>query len=424
MNEYLVNISYSWLSNRAVGGVIEGRMLSGGSSGPGGDTCGVSVGGVCDSVQDSCAAGIYRNLSTGWSCDGLRGGRNVICSVVDGVCGVGFENCQAGAFRDILDNVSHYLWSCKGLSGGLDANNCSLNRSTLTSSDPDCILVDGGWSGYSNLCYPTQSGAECGNGYKYRACTNPAPRCGGADCFGSDRISCVKSCSNSKTCQYGWCVSVTIYVLDDTNDRIARYSSWADTSPSYKPIGSGSWQGLAVDGSNIYVVDYDDRFSWPAVIKRYTSWSDTSPDSKNVATYGNGISVKSGTIYVLSNSFDRIARYSSWADTSPDYKMLGDGGWDDFAITGSTIYVMKYYGGSHRIYRETWTGKDRTLSKRLDHLGEEDAIWARGNEIYLLTKGSSTWENYIIKTYWSGSPSNYKQLPIANWRDLEIVISP
>ena len=206
MNEYLINISYSWLSNRAVGGVIEGRLTSQSSSGTSGGVCEASLSGVCGNALDSCAAGAYRNLSAGWSCDGLRGGRNVSCKVVEGICDVGFESCQAGAFRDILDNTTHYLWSCKGLSGGIDADNCSLERDALTPSDPSCTPIDGGWSDWG-VCYPSSSGKECGSGFKYRACASPTSSCGGRSCVGSNKLSCVKGCGPEKTCSSGRCIT-------------------------------------------------------------------------------------------------------------------------------------------------------------------------------------------------------------------------
>ena len=136
MNEYKLNVSYSWESNRAVGGFIEGTLLSKGSSGSGDGVCSAGIAGVCGHTNNSCAAGTFRNSPGGWTCEGLNGGRNATCKVVDGICDVKFESCQAGAFRDILDNNSHYLWSCKGLSGGANAENCSLDRSSLNPSIP------------------------------------------------------------------------------------------------------------------------------------------------------------------------------------------------------------------------------------------------------------------------------------------------
>ena len=136
LNQYKINVSYTWESNRAVGGSIEGRLMSPGSSGPGGGICDASVAGVCGDTTDSCAAGTFRSLPNGWSCDGLRGGRNAACSAVNGICGSNFEECQAGNFRDVLDNTTHHLWTCKGLSGGTDADNCSMERTSLNPSDP------------------------------------------------------------------------------------------------------------------------------------------------------------------------------------------------------------------------------------------------------------------------------------------------
>ena len=54
-----------------------------------------------------------------------------------------------------------------------------------------------------------------------------------------------------------------IYVLDNYDDRIARYSSWTDPTPSYKTLPERTWEDTSVtsDGT-IYMLS-------PARITRF-----------------------------------------------------------------------------------------------------------------------------------------------------------
>ena len=61
---------------------------------------------------------------------------------------------------------------CQDLGGCVECQNC------------DCIPVNGGWTGWSS-CYANWQGC-----IKDRACTNPAPSCGGAACAGDNWTSC------------------------------------------------------------------------------------------------------------------------------------------------------------------------------------------------------------------------------------------
>ena len=141
-----------------------------------------------------------------------------------------------------------------------------------------------------------------------------------------------------------------IYVLNDSTNRISRYTSWSDTSPDTKSLGSGFWSGLSV-AANGYIYALD---STTDRISRYTSWSDTSPDTKSLGSgILTGLSVAAnGYIYVLNSTTNRISRYTSWSDTSPDTKSLGSGSWAGLSVAANGyIYVLN--STTNRISRYT-----------------------------------------------------------------------
>ena len=118
-NEYLVNVSYSWLSNREVKGSVVGVLVANDPVG-GGGVCRVAVNGVCGVVRNGCWAGLSGGGSVNyshfeWVCVGSGGGGNVSCDafkftnesvslrpggrVVDDDGGDGCEGLVFGGFR-------------------------------------------------------------------------------------------------------------------------------------------------------------------------------------------------------------------------------------------------------------------------------------------------------------------------------------
>ena len=194
----------------------------------------------------------------------------------------------------------------------------------------------------------------------------------------------------------------TLYVLDDTNNRIARYTSWSDGSPDYKNLPSGiEWGGVSVDGSTLYVLDDTNNR-----IARYTSWSDGSPDYKNLPSdTWKGISVTGGTIYVHDSGggLIRIARYTSWSDSSPDYKNLGAGGYHGMAST-SNGYLYVIDTSNDRISRFTSWSDSSADSKSLPSLIYRGMAVDSSNRIYALDDTNNRVIRYSSSfTYSSGN---------------------
>ncbi|MFN7451454.1 MAG: thrombospondin type-1 domain-containing protein [Alphaproteobacteria bacterium] len=168
-------------------------------------TCGAPVvNGVCDSsVGGACTAGTVAG-DTGatacgttriWSCNGSGGGTNASCSlanpacVVNGSCNNGTDwACWSGisANGNVGTCGGNVTWQCLGQNGGT-TDNCSRPR--------EACPVDGGWSDWSACS------EFCGGGTQTRACNNPAPANGGANCSGPSSQSCnTQSCVEPSFC--------------------------------------------------------------------------------------------------------------------------------------------------------------------------------------------------------------------------------
>ena len=257
LNEYKVNVHYSWESNRGDTGVVKGKILS---SPPTIDSnlCKGVLNGVCGSSVHSCKIGKYVDLTTNqgnpiWHCEGYNGGLNTTCKPIDGVCNDAQDSCDSGEARPILGNNTHYFWYCKGLHGGIDSGTCNALRSFTEPSHPNkglalsgecgterntcvngnpiarnsnnthhrwycrgffggstddcsvCAPIPGGWSRYTSC---DSSSGECGWGYQHRHCNSPSPSCGGTCSNGKlkESISCYEDCDGDKMCSNGQCV--------------------------------------------------------------------------------------------------------------------------------------------------------------------------------------------------------------------------
>ena len=64
LNEYKINVSYSWESNRALGGSVSGRLLVNDPSGSGGGVCE----GPCERRLRRCRRFLFRGGFQGFSC--------------------------------------------------------------------------------------------------------------------------------------------------------------------------------------------------------------------------------------------------------------------------------------------------------------------------------------------------------------------
>ena len=113
-NEYLINVSYSWLSNREVRGSVEGRLLANDPSGNG-SVCSQPVNGVCSSVEaDVCLAGEFVDTEF----------VDFVGEFPNWPCG-GTDPCQ------LIDrgDYAYFTWRCAGKWGGSNAS-CSLPKYT------------------------------------------------------------------------------------------------------------------------------------------------------------------------------------------------------------------------------------------------------------------------------------------------------
>ena len=114
-NEYLINVSYSWLSNREVKGSVEGRLLANDPSGNG-SVCRQPVNGVCSDLEaDACLAGEF-----------------VDTEFVDFVQEYpGWAPCTGTDPCQLIDrgDYAYFTWRCAGKWGGSNAS-CSLPKYT------------------------------------------------------------------------------------------------------------------------------------------------------------------------------------------------------------------------------------------------------------------------------------------------------
>ena len=191
-------------------------------------------------------------------------------------------------------------------------------------------------------------------------------------------------------------------------------AAWADNTPDYKTIPSGTWYGVAVDSGTLYVSDWiADR------IARYTSWEDTTPDYKSLPDLNwFGLDVASGVIYLLDNRTDRIARYTSWADTTPDYKNIESRGttWTGLAVDGSTIYALDT-ASTDRIARYT-SWEDTTPDyKNLPTGGRWPGLAVADGVIYALDDQNNRIARYAD---WTDTTPEYKTLPNSGWEGLSL----
>ncbi|MDX2095885.1 MAG: prepilin-type N-terminal cleavage/methylation domain-containing protein [Alphaproteobacteria bacterium] len=156
------------------------------------------VNGVCAATPASCNAGTVSGFSLGacgtsdsWTCRGSNGGTDAQCSaanapcapVVDGACGGMANTCSSGSPASFVAGPcgGSDSWTCLGENGGAPAS--------CTAAHAACG-IDGGWGAWSN-CSVT-----CGGGTQTRACDNPPPGNGGANCVGLSSQPCnTQSCA-------------------------------------------------------------------------------------------------------------------------------------------------------------------------------------------------------------------------------------
>ena len=134
-NEYLINVSYSWLSNREVKGSVEGRLLANDPSGKG-SVCRQPVNGVCSSVDEYvCLAGEFVDTES----------FNYSHSVYP--CGGGEFGCQIR--EEDLADYAYFTWRCAGKWGGSNAS-CSLPKytpETFSLNPGNKVVADGDGDG-------------------------------------------------------------------------------------------------------------------------------------------------------------------------------------------------------------------------------------------------------------------------------------
>ena len=163
--------------------------------------------GVCDeTVRNGCSNGdLYEptvsDTDYEWRCKGAAGGGNsricsiAISSVKVGDCNEAVRNgCFDGDPFDTAVSNPYYTWKCSGTAGGNPSRICRKR-----------IPIAGGWTDWT----PLPAAQACGSSFtQTRACTNPAPAYGGANCSGSpsrDGIVGIQ-CPSGQTCYEGNCV--------------------------------------------------------------------------------------------------------------------------------------------------------------------------------------------------------------------------
>ena len=131
-----------------------------------------------------------------------------------------------------------------------------------------------------------------------------------------------------------------IYGLNNSDNRLLRYSSLSDTNPDTKDLDNGDWRGVATNSNGqIFVLSNTG-------ITRYQSWDDTNPNTKSIPS-GDwvGISIDGNTIYLIDNQDDKIIRFTSWGNvsntiTSNQEKASFPGAYVGISVNNGAIYIL------------------------------------------------------------------------------------
>lgn len=128
----------------------------------------------CNTRFNECSGSCPTCWSNDWSsgaCGGSAGG--VACGAT-----------QRIRTRTVMPSGCTNNAECTGCDPSCDTTCGCVTGSNCGPCGFDCCPVNGGWSDWSGCS------VACGGGTQSRACTNPAPSCGGADCAGDSTQEC------------------------------------------------------------------------------------------------------------------------------------------------------------------------------------------------------------------------------------------
>ena len=241
------------------------------------------VNGACNNaIRDNCTAGQFSDTNDTsthykWECLGTNGGSKDSCQKpilqppppltpqpVNGVCGSEVDTCTAGETVDTDDNLTHYLWECRGLKGGETAH-CQDPKPVIHGAcSPEVDICAAGNSTDINDSL-THYRWQCvgSNGGSTDTCQNPKPPTHGV-CDNPRKNKCIAGQFNElvdTSTHYKWeCRGINGGGTDPCQKLIPQPPYMSPSQPENGVCGLGV--DTCAAGENVDISDSSTHYRW------------------------------------------------------------------------------------------------------------------------------------------------------------------